>query len=142
MLTQLIAPPSPSQNLSPLLRSRNLIAVVRNLFSSGVPLGEINAPLDALLQNLENHLMHHRGNDFYEESVFANPWLTRASEALRQQQMEVETSLHQLKTSLQRGSQSHVPASDLRENFEHFIEIFYEHEVATQMFVQCGSGPY
>ena len=138
-----VATPSPSaQNLSPLIRSRNLIAIVTDLFASDVPLEKINLPLGELLQNLENHLMQNLGDDFYEESVFENPWLTRASEALRHQQMEVQSSLDQLRRSSQLGDQLKVPTKYFRENFEHFIEIFHDHEIAIQMFMQCGNDTH
>ena len=130
------------QGMSPLIRSRHLIAIIRNLFSSGVSLETVNLSLGELLQNLENHLLHHLGDDFYEESVFSNPWLTRASEALRQQQIEVETALEQLRRSSQQLNQSKVPPKKFQEDFEHCMGLFHDHEVAIQMFVQCGNNTF
>jgi len=130
------------QGMSPLIRSRHLIAIIRNLFSSGAPLETVNLSLGELLQNLENHLLHSLGDDFYEESVFSNPWLTRASEALRQQQIEVETALEQLRRSSQQSDQSKVPPNEFQKDFEHCMGLFHDHEVAIQMFVQCGNNTF
>ena len=130
------------QGMSPLIRSRHLIAIIRNLFSSGVSLETVNLSLGELLQNLENHLLHHLGDDFYEESVFSNPWLTRASEALRQQQIEVETAIEQLRYSSQQSDQSKVPPNEFQKAFEHCMGLFHDHEVEIQMFVQYGNHTF
>lgn len=127
---------------TPRPRPRILIERVSGLLDSGAPLEKISPPLLELLQHVESHLVYDLDDNFYEEAVFENPWLTRATKALCQQQTELETSLFRLRRSLQLGNQSQPPKADLRHRFEHFIDIFFEHEAGIQTFVQCKSGAY
>lgn len=142
MLTDLDARSPFACNSKTLFRSRYSIEIISQLLSSGASLGKINLPLEEFMQHLENHLVHDLGDDFYEELVFTNPWLTRASESLRQLQTEVQTSLYQLRRAANMGDQSQPPTNDFRKHFDHFIAIFLEHEAGIQMYRQCGSSAY
>ena len=137
-MSENVAIPLPAAPTSkPLFRSRVLIDIVTNLLASDAPLKNINQPLEELLYQFENHLLYDLGHTFYEEAVFENPWLTRATEALRQQQAEVETSLYRLRRSSQLGNQTKPSTTDFRKQFEYFIDISSEHEASIQAFMQC-----
>jgi hypothetical protein len=138
-----VATPLPVAPTSkPLFRSRVLIEIVTNLFASDAPLKTINLPLEELLRQFENHLLYDLGHTFYEEAVFENPWLTRATEALRQQQAEVETSLYRLRRSSQLGNQTKPSTTNFRKQFEYFIDIFSEHDASIQTFMQSMHTEY
>jgi hypothetical protein len=64
-------------------------------------------------------------------------WGTPSTEALRQQQAEVETSLYRLRRSSQLGAQTKPSTTDFRKQFEYFIDISSEHEASIQAFMQC-----
>ena len=121
---------------TPLFRSRVLVEIVTHLLSAKADLEEIQAPLDELLRQFENHLLYDLGHTFYEEAVFENPWLTRASEALRQQQAEVEHALGRLRKSSQLGKQTEPATASFRQQFEDFIDRFSGHEASIQTFMQ------
>lgn len=142
-MSENVATPLPVAPTSkPLFRSRVLIEIITNLLASDAPLKTIILPLEELLHQFENHFLYDLGHTFYEEAVFENPWLTRATEALRQQQAEVETSLYRLRRSSQLGTQTKPSTTDFRKQFEYFIDISSEHEASIQTFMQCMHTPY
>ncbi len=126
----------------PLFRSHILLQIITDLLTSHAPFKEINVPLEELLYQFENHLLYDLGNTFYEETVFENPWLTRATETLKQQQIEVEHALYQLRRSSQIGNQSETPTSDFRKQFKEFMGTFSEHEANIQTFMQSMHTVY
>ena len=127
--------PVPARS-KPLFRSRVLVEIVIHLLSAKAALEEIHAPLDELLRQFESHLIYDLGHTFYEEAVFENPWLTRASEALRKQQTEVERALGRLRQSSQLGKKTEPATISFRQQFEDFIDLFSEHEASIQTFMQ------
>ena len=127
---------------TPLFRSRVLVEIVTQLLSANAALREIHTPLDELLQQFENHLLYDLGHTFYEEAVFENPWLTRATEALRQQQAAVESAVHRLRISSQLGDQTEPAAESFRQQFEDLIVRFSEHEASIQTFMQSLHSDY
>ena len=127
---------------TPLFRSRVLVEIVTQLLSTNVALREIYTPLDELLQQFENHLLYDLGHTFYEEAVFENPWLTRATEALRQQQAAVERAVLQLRRSSQLGDQTEPATESFRKQFEDLIIRFCEHEASIQSFMQSLQSDY
>ena len=127
---------------TPLFRSRVLVEIVTQLLSTNVALREIYTPLDELLQQFENHLLYDLGHTFYEEAVFENPWLTRATEALRQQQAAVERAVLQLRRSSQLGDQTEPATEGFRKQFEDLVIRFCEHEASIQSFMQSLHSDY
>ena len=127
---------------TPLFRSRVLVEIVTQLLSTNAALSEVHTPLDELLQQFENHLLYDLGHTFYEEAVFENPWLTRATEALRQQQADVERAVHQLRRSSQIGDQTEPATESFRQQFEDLIIRFSEHEASIQTFMQSVHSDY
>ncbi|MBC19445.1 MAG: hypothetical protein CMJ74_04180 [Planctomycetaceae bacterium] len=121
---------------TPLFRTRVLVEIVGHLLSAKATLKEIHVPLDELLQQFESHLLYDLGHTFYEEAVFENPWLTRATEALRQQQAEVENALHRLRQSAQLEKQTEPVSANFRQQFEEFIDRFSDHEASIEAFMQ------
>ena len=129
-------------NAKPLFRSRILVEIVTDLLASDAILEQINSPLEELLHQFENHLLYDLGQTFYEEAVFENPWLTRSTEALRQQQTEVENRLYRLRRSSQLGNPSEPPSMNFRKQFERFIDSFSKHEASIQTFMQSTHSAY
>ena len=127
-------PVAPKSN--PLFRSRILVENVTDLLTSDAALEDINSPLEELLHQFENHLLYDLGQAFYEETVFENPWLTGTTEALRQQQTEVESRLYRLRRSSHLGNPSEPSSMSFRKQFENFIESFSKHEASIQTFMQ------
>ena len=127
---------------TPLFRSRVLVEIVTQLLSTNAALREVHTPLEELLQQFENHLLYDLGHTFYEEAVFENPWLTRATEALRQQQADVERAVHQLRRSSQIGDQTEPATEIFRQQFEDLIIRFSEHEASIQTFMQSVHSDY